>query len=470
MTLLPKQPLLTGVDISASSMKIATLKKQKKGWHIVHLKEIPCSESVNPLDTLPKEAIISSAVGARQVLVRPLQMQLKREKDILTALEFQVESLFPYPAENAVVQAQILAKQERGSSLSVCSVRMDHIQRHIDLLKKHSIDPEVVTSVYNALAAFSALLLDAQSRRLMVHIGEAEVACALVEGGKLLKALSFDLSLDFAAEIKKTVLSLGTKSADSILVLGSEDPSYLQAIKLATGETPHHPSIPSLHLSQERLVKFGLSIGIALAGAEPFSINFRQKNFSYSRPWKRIKKALLFFAAASFLLFVSLFSLSHLALSQQKRLIQREMAALLDTQGEKGEVGSLHKPIDYSLELRRLEQQVMSRPDVFPLLADVPKIQHLLVWLSSQTIGSSLNIDSFEYQMVKHPDFSSPKEKYLVRVELEVSAPNSMTANHLRELLAAPNPFVDHKSEVNWESLRGKYRASFFLKDKTRYP
>jgi type IV pilus assembly protein PilM len=36
--------------------------------------------------------------------------------------------------------------------------------------------------------------------------------------------------------------------------------------------------------------------------------------------------------------------------------------------------------------------------------------------------------------------------------------------------LIAPNELVDPKGEVKWNANKGKYRASFFLKDKTAYP
>jgi len=36
--------------------------------------------------------------------------------------------------------------------------------------------------------------------------------------------------------------------------------------------------------------------------------------------------------------------------------------------------------------------------------------------------------------------------------------------------LITSNDFVDPKGEIKWTATKGKYRTSFYLKDKTIYP
>ena len=57
-----------------------------------------------------------------------------------------------------------------------------------------------------------------------------------------------------------------------------------------------------------------------------------------------------------------------------------------------------------------------------------------------------------------------------MKVELEFSTATPKLAREFHDALIAPNQIVDPKGEVKWSSNRGKYRTSFFLKDKTLYP
>lgn len=84
--------------------------------------------------------------------------------------------------------------------------------------------------------------------------------------------------------------------------------------------------------------------------------------------------------------------------------------------------------------------------------------------------GSSLQIESFNYTLIKRPEPSKKQEKYQVKVELEFSSPTPKMAREFHDALISPNDFVDPKGEIKWNSNKDRYRTSFFLKDKTVYP
>jgi len=459
MSLFPKQPDLIGIDYGASSVKIAALKKQRKGWNVIHLKEMPVKSRLD--EAIPKNAIVSTAIGPGQVLTRSFQMQLKRESDIRSALDFQAESLLPFPTSEAIVEAQIVGKNEKGTSLTLCAIKKEQLKKHLDKLLP--LEPENVTCIFTALCAFSSLFPETAQRLLVVHIGEIEVACVLVENGKLLKAHAFERSKDFQTEIKKTVLSFSPKAFESIYLLGSDDPLFIEEVKKGTGETPHYPTIPALHLSQERLIKFGLVIGIAIAAQ---TINFRKKEFAYPHAFKRLKKPFTLFLSFCFTLAISLFGLTKMALRHQELRVCHAYQTLLAS-CPRQDPNMPKTAAEYGIELQKIEKEILSKPDTFPLLPGVPKVRETLAFLTQQV--KSITIKNFRYQMVKRPHFSQKNEKYRVRVDLEFEAEDAQAARQLHELLVAPNGIVDPKSEVTWESSKGFYKTSFFLKDKTRY-
>ncbi len=193
-------PVYIGIESSGSTVKIAVVRKGRKGWSLTSLKEVPREGNVNPLHNLPKEGISVTAVDSQNVLVRSTEVKLKKEKDIFSALEYQVEPLLPYPADKAILQAQIIEKKESSSVLTLFAVRKDHLQDHLDQL---NFSPEMITCVPYALTAFSELLPASGPPFLILHLGEEEVTCVLVEQGKLLASRAFPKKANFEKEIQK---------------------------------------------------------------------------------------------------------------------------------------------------------------------------------------------------------------------------------------------------------------------------
>jgi type IV pilus assembly protein PilM len=173
---------------------------------------------------------------------------------------------------------------------------------------------------------------------------------------------------------------------------------------------------------------------------------------------------------------------------------------------------------DLNYRLDALDKEIRAMPDIFPLQPNTPRVSDVLAWLSThpqvvckgdqlsfngakqlpQIIAQAappkpknapqieeteeatpeeeemgcqpLQIDNFNYSMVKRPDLNKKGEKYQVKIEIEFTSPSPKQAREFHNALIAPNDFVDPKSEVKWSSTRGKYSTTFYLKDKTYYP
>src|SRR4029079_18596883 len=97
-----------------------------------------------------------------------------------------------------------------------------------------------------------------------------------------------------------------------------------------------------------------------------------------------------------------------------------------------------------------------------------------LAWFETgsqtQLKDENFRIENVSYQMVKRPEKEKPNERYQVRIDLEFTAQTPDAAQKLRSFLTAPNQFVNPRAEFQWSAQKNSYRASFFLKDVTRYP
>lgn len=135
-----------------------------------------------------------------------------------------------------------------------------------------------------------------------------------------------------------------------------------------------------------------------------------------------------------------------------------------------------------SRRLDFLEKNIRSIPETYPLFPQTPLVSDVLAWITTHpTLACASEakegeecppfiIDIFQYGMVKRPELNKKNEKYQVKIDLEFSTSSPRLAREFHDALITPNDFVDPKGEIKWNATKGKYRTSFYLKDKTIYP
>lgn len=295
------------------------------------------------------------------------------------------------------------------------------------------------------------------------------------------------------------------KEASSLLITGIG--ASIPVIPHKIQEIVSYPLLPLqprefFEVSTNELNTYAIAIGLALV-AQPkinVGINFRQNEYAYPTPWKRFKKPLLVYAGLSLLLALAfyLFGESYLHYSRDKlKEKYLSMLAMIQKPYEEFEAGYEAKhpsekrsddqviPIqdlsqdDLAKRLDFLEREIRSIPDTFPLQPNVPRVSDVLAWLSTHpkvtcegetTDCAPLSIENFSYVLVKRPEQTKKTEKYQAKVDLEFSTISPRIAREFHDALIEPNDMIDPKGEVKWSANRGRYRTSFFLKDKTQYP
>ncbi len=255
------------------------------------------------------------------------------------------------------------------------------------------------------------------------------------------------------------------------------------------------------NINREDLNLYSIPLGTALS-VLPLGyqrVNFRQGTLSYPAPWKRIKQPLILYCFLCLALSIALTIFGRSYINHQESLAKLEYLNLLEIMNKpysefEKEFAQKHTAVsaqdhipqidqltneDLQLRLQFLEKEIQSTPHTFPLQPNVPLVSDVLAWISSHPnfVGDrtdkkapSLEIESFTYTVVKRPEPSKKQEKYQVKIELEFSSPSPKMAREFHDALIAPNKMVDPKAEIKWNSVEGKYRTSFYLKDKTFYP
>lgn len=519
------------------------------------------SAEMKQLENVITNNLAVSVIETSDVIIRPLEVKLKKEADIDAVLYFQAEPLLPYPPENGILDRVKLSQTSDGTQLIIQAVQKNRVQQHLDGWHAMKIEPEVVTSAPTALSAFCNTFYPTESSIFAIHFGENETTCVLISNKQLLaaqtcpdnlktlfngfikdrllnsqvglqafkeefKQLDFSTvtpenfpalseSLDtFCLDLTRTIYALAkqTKGKEiSEIVITGEGGCLTNLAEILCAKSNKHiirpTSTAAFQLSQNQLQKFAIPIGAALTALPNYSnqVNFRQEEFSYPNPWKRYKRPVFTYLALCILLAFAFYLFGQAYISYEKDEVRRQYADLLDqvnkpyhefekefldktSSTERGNEESI-KPIQELTpkqiveRANILQKDVQAIPDIFALLPNVPRVSDVLAWLAtnphvvikdsndkSQETATSLQIENFSYQLVKKPDQTKKQEKYQVKVELEFSSPTPKLAREFHDALIAPNEIVDPKGEIKWSTNRGKYRTSFYLKDKTVYP
>lgn len=407
-----------GIELSTHALRAVELTLRKGSPALEKLYELPFESSASPtpdhvnqlyangegpqLQQVYEKALVVTALETQEVLVRPLEVKLKKESDIDDVLAFQTEPLLPYPVENALVDRVKTGETADGTLLTVLAARKDHVQEHLQRWNTLLLEPEIVTAVPIALTAFASLFAPTETPQFLVHLGSTATTCCLVRGGKLLAAQACSSNIDTLAKAYEADHKGSAHSAFETLdfskISAVNHPQLTQVLEnlqfditrtayalakqtkgqeipaiLATGEgatlqnlattlckslnkillTP--TTTPGFDLSPSHLQKWALPIGAALTGLPSYRdpVNLRQADLAYPHPWKRYKLPVAIYLALCAGLAIALAFMGSAYVKYKEDQVRQEYSQLLS---------SMHKPYtefekEYALKTGRGEIQ-----------------------------------------------------------------------------------------------------------------
>ena len=237
------------------------------------------------------------------------------------------------------------------------------------------------------------------------------------------------------------------------------------------------PVNPNWKASCEEMQTYAVSIGLALTAlpSAQEQINFRQQELAYPHPWKRYRKPAAIYAGLCCLAGLSIFLFGQAWIGFQEDQLKEKYGQVLTVinksyQTVESEYANKNPdqrqegllPLknftqgDLRNRLQFIEKQLQATPDIYPLQPNVPRVSDVLAWLSthanlaakvpeSNSWQPLMQIESFNYTLVKRPELSKKQEKYQVKIDLEFSSPTPKLAREFHDALIAPNDLVDPK-------------------------
>lgn len=498
---------LTGISLDGSYMHVACVTLSGNKLKVIKL----TTEPVKPLDN---RAVIS-CLPSSKLLVRPLEIALTKPKDVDATYRFEAETQLPYPIDSCLLAKVTLSRTKSTTQLALYSALKTDLQAHLDTLKSSEIDPEAVCPKPLALCHFVSHFYSKTGVQIVLDIDYEETSLVLIKDSMLLTARSHPVGLyklqqvtasdadgnvsinedhlpfmhEYLREVSRILLSFQNSQESreiSFLFTGPVVQHTILAELIATFLQKEVATCPEGYdnkaFSWNEVLAYAAPLGATLFKfyeSKGQAVNFRQEAFAFSGKWRRLKRELCLYCCLMLALSGSLFIWSQAKIRQQERRLLEKYSSLLVTlerAPQEEELLALNST-DLTDKLSALEQELSQSKEEMALHPDVPRVCDLFAWLNShpkvvdaESPDKSLSLESLTYTMVKRPEKGKANEHYQVRVDLEFSSPSATMAREFHDALLAPNAFVDPKHELKWSVHRGHYRASFFLKDRTKYP
>ena len=503
----PTAPEVLGIDLSNDKALSALVTYEKGAAQIRKLHSLDLG-GVKQLDKdlarefgSLEETLKVTALETEHVLIRPIDLTLTKDKDIDAVLEFQAEPLLPYESEEALLDRQMIERKADGTRISLFAVKLEYMVEHLKRFNDLGLNPEAVSASPAALALFARQFSPIEGPHAIVHISAKTTCCVLVNNGTVLAARHAPGSDKLnAQQVSQALLSLSHNEsgvADQILLTGTSLENKQLAKLTACLNRPLATPVPTANspFSASDLQQHAIAIGLGIGclPSEKQGVNFRQKTCAYPQPWRRFRKKLTSYFVLIGALTATLIMANNTRFRKQEVELRQQYVNLLgvlketpesfesEFLGKQSNSGSTTNQLsagEIGTRVEYIREKLKGTADIFPLEPNVAKVSELLAWLSSHpqvvgepgSNGEGITLDALSYQMTRRPDFSRKREKYQVKVDLEFSATSPREAREFHDALITPNAFIDPKGDVKWGSSRGRYKASFFLKDRTHYP
>jgi len=466
---------------------------------------------------LGKDIIVVTGLDTSELMFRRLNLKISKHSALFKTLPFQLESLLPYPLQEAVVLPFFHKFSKEKTLVEFYTTKHSYLEQHLSKMAIWEVDPDIISSMPSALKALSSYLYPDHPSLFVYHLGFKKSTYLLIQDKQLILCQSHAFGLcDFLEAFSQDCQEKKLSSEDPIELpfpsLSSEfEKDYphlfasLQQFKqesqrissflkkkndqeslppfILYGFLSSHSFLqhfieesfsPSFHVlsakpKHEIPLDFAPSIGLALNVLSKEKVQFRQGAFTPSKRKQKLKQATLSYLTSCGLLFLILCVCGFSLIFKKEKQLKEFFSECLVQEGLKSPSFDDTEPL--SVLIYDWEDRVNQTKRPFPFLPTMPNVSDVLAWLSSHphlNKDKSIEVTKVEYKLHKYPRLSESMEAYQAKVDLEFRTASLEAAEQFHQALLQGDSMVNAQKEISWSQQQSIYRASFSLKGKSQ--
>jgi len=452
-----------------------------------------------------KELPILSGLTTDELIYRSLSLKLTHDWALKKILPFQLESMLPYPIEEAHILAFSKRISKKEVEVELFSTRLTFLENHLLALKSQDIDPDQVSSIPHALMAFRSYFFPEENNIVIYHLGLKKSSYLLIEQGSLIACQTHYFGLNDLIEAfkKEGGDEKAWHSLDLLAALPEKPSPLLQVVNrfkqetlrigeflkkkqkidgsslsfLATGFLESNSSLKSFietsfspffklvasnsSLPDETVIPLGLALDFFYSKKKA---QFRQGELIALKRKNQLKKWSLAYLICSGLAILAICTLGMLITKKRETLLINLFKTYLRQEEWPNSFTSRGNLLDDIFDWEEMVSE-LKRP--LPLALNVPQVSDVLVWISSHPIlnrDKAIEVTKVDYKLAKYPKLGESMETYLAKVELEFTAFSLKDAEDFHKTLLIGDDLVNPQKDITWSSHQNKYRTSFWLK------
>lgn len=510
---------ILGVQIDGSYLRAAVLEVDRKKIKVVALKNSLTKDPQNVKELyIPSfPGTVVSAIAANKGMLRPLELTLPKNRYTEEILSLQAESISYFKPQDMIAVFELKGQKGPKTQFILHVVLKEEVKNTLLDLQKLNLDPEFLSFAPVALFHYARWKFPELKDAFLIHLGNNEWVCSLVEKGILKKTQSIGSGNDgllsaLLEDRKKNILHkeveavakqidllhlkshLNPHLSNKLNEMKQELSKIIFSFYREGGAKPYfftgsvdtfghycdflkegfQDAISSEIKGDGSLeeLKFAVPIGLGLEQTNSHPLQLRRGEFFPRKNWQQSGLYALVLICISFVLSVFLLISGQKIEAIHKNEMERQLSVLLAKTDPK-----LKEKL-FSTQQETLLYDWIDAVELYsknyPFISTAPKVVELLSWISShplleklKTENTPILIRDLRYQLVQYPHVGSTEEPYQTKVEVEFEANSPMNARKFHQALLKGDSLVDAKQEIGWEVLANGYRASFFLKNRT---
>lgn len=510
---------ILGLHIDRPFLRGALIQKGRLGFKICELKTAPLKEpeNVKQLYKHKFKGRLVSGLSSKDVMIRPMDLNIRNPRHIEAALHFQSEGLTHLnPAE--VISIPHLTQKSPGKVEALLfSASREAIRSHLQECEKLHASLDCVSSNGLALTYFVLWKAPDLSEALIVHLGSHEWTCVLMERGKLKKSHALGLGTEalltalwedrkkilLPADVEEVAKQIDLQQMKAMLnphlsaklselrnelakVIFSFHRNADPKPVIFTGHIDAFKNLKNFLMEDLKEAisneygekwkveekKFAIPIGLAIEQTEK-PLQLLHEEFFPKKNWRRTGSYALLLIFFSIFLSCLLLSIGLKAIHDRKTEMVASIGGFIELWDPE-----LKKTLiqDEEAALSQWVSKIANHNKEYPYILDVPRVAEVLSWLSQHPLlqefkmeNDPLEVKELRYKLMDYPKIGSQQTRYRAKIDLQFHIKSPMNARKFHETLLKGDEIVDPKGEISWEALNDGYRASFFLKT-TRSP
>ncbi len=466
------------------------------------------------------EGLLASGIEGNQVLIRSVELPLKKRRMLDKTLPFQIETLTPFSFDEVIVKP-VYQVGEKTTKATFFLVAKEILEKHVASLE--GADPAWVSCVPTALYRFACLIGNDREGYVIFHMGAKTTEIVSVTHGMVQQSTSINMGIeDFKSaytkdhpeekefqrihSIRKLTLSSisvkdypslfhllqefqgevdrafcflnhkqkGTKLG-SFLFLGETDTTFQLETWIKGWNTFSYEVLPiagSRGYDAQTIKTYAIPIGLALDAIkqDKKSVQFRQGSYTARSVYKTMKKKIIQGISLCLACAAMIFAIGHAIYTQREKSFSKEIDQFAKIhRGKNPLLGEIPSNLTIEEKMQFVKDQTRLTENSQHYFSSPPLVADVLAFLSSQPKyqqegGKKILIDRVHYELLTHPSIQEPHQSYKVKVTVVFTAPDSNSAREFHDAIVENTQWIDGRETVTWTHEQNTYTLSFILK------